>query len=79
VIIDCQSCTMKDVACSDCVVTLLLGPVNLGADHGVLGVLADAGLVPPLRLVSNNTSVTHSQVQATGTDGHVVSKPDPKH
>jgi hypothetical protein len=43
---------MKDVACSDCVVSLLLGPVDLKADYGVLGVLADAGLVPPLRLIS---------------------------
>ena len=46
-VIDCQDCTMKDLACSDCVVSLLLGPVDLKADHGVLGVLADAGLVPP--------------------------------
>ena len=51
-VIDCQDCTMKDVACADCVVSLLLGPVDLKTDHGVLGVLADAGLVPPLRLIS---------------------------
>ena len=49
-LVDCQSCTMRDLACADCVVTLLLGPVDVQTDSGVLGVLADAGLVPPLRL-----------------------------
>ena len=71
-IIDCQSCTMKDLACSDCVVTLLLGPVDIGADHGVLGVLADAGLVPPLRLVSSNDVAASDTAAATGTDGRAV-------
>ena len=52
-LVDCATCTMKDLACGDCVVTLLLGPVDVQADRGVLGVLADAGLVPPLRLVPN--------------------------
>lgn len=50
-LVDCESCTMKDLACADCVVTMLLGPVDVESDRGVLGVLAQAGLVPPLRLV----------------------------
>ena len=45
-------------ACGDCVVTFLLGPPDwLGVDGlpgeevAALAVLADSGLVPPLRLV----------------------------
>jgi hypothetical protein len=55
-IIDCDLCTMRDIACTDCVVSVLLGPpgaVQDGFDAeevAALGVLADSGLVPPLRL-----------------------------
>ena len=55
-IIDCDMCTMRDIACTDCVVSVLLGPpgaVQDGFDaeeRAALGVLADSGLVPPLRL-----------------------------
>lgn len=42
---------MKDVACGDCVVTMLLGPVDVTARRDVLDVFAAAGLVKPLRLV----------------------------
>ena len=53
-IIDCDQCEMRDVACDDCVVTALLG-TSAGeeiADKTVdaLRVLADGGLVPPLRM-----------------------------
>ncbi len=55
-IIDCGTCTAAPVACGDCVVTLLLGigegAPELSAEHErAVGVLADSGLVPPLRLV----------------------------
>jgi hypothetical protein len=53
-IIDCDSCEMRNVACDDCVVTFLLAapPVGELADEeaGALAVLADGGLVPPLRM-----------------------------
>lgn len=55
-IIDCDQCTMRDIACKDCVVSVLLGPpgaIRDGFDDEettALGVLADSGLVPPLRL-----------------------------
>ena len=55
-IIDCDRCRMRDIACQDCVVSVLLGPPGAaveGFDHeerAALGVLADSGLVPPLRL-----------------------------
>ena len=52
-IIDCDGCQMRDLACDDCVVTFLLGPPGgLGsAEQSALAVLADGGLVPPLRMV----------------------------
>lgn len=54
-IIDCDSCQARPLACSDCVVSVLLGPpAALDLDDGervALGVLAGSGLVPPLRLV----------------------------
>lgn len=59
-LIDCDSCEVRDVACSDCVVTVLLGlpgqsaPAALDeAEQAAIGVLADSGLVPPLRLVAS--------------------------
>jgi hypothetical protein len=47
---------MRDLACDDCVVTVLLGapPGGVEVDEGeqrALGVLADSGLVPRLQLV----------------------------
>ncbi len=59
-LIDCSTCVARDVACGDCVVTVLLGgppdraraPLDLDdAERVALGSLARAGLVPPLRLV----------------------------
>ncbi len=55
-LIDCDGCAMRDLACADCVVTVLLGaePGNLEMDETearALDVLADSGLVPRLRLV----------------------------
>jgi hypothetical protein len=74
-LIDCESCAMRDIACSDCVVTMLLDGLPVGGRQigglqgraGRLGpaptvefddderravdVLAEAGLISPLRLV----------------------------
>ena len=56
-IVDCDTCVARGPACGDCVVTSLLGPPDWWATEGVpgeeaaaLAVLADSGLVPPLRL-----------------------------
>jgi hypothetical protein len=62
--IDCDTCAVRGPACGDCVVTVLLGgppavtdgdvttAVELdGAEQAAIAVLADSGLVPPLRLV----------------------------
>lgn len=53
-IIDCDSCEVRGLACDDCVVTVLLGPTRLEVDESeqaALDALAGSGLVPPLRLV----------------------------
>ncbi|MEY5144840.1 MAG: hypothetical protein RL745_207 [Actinomycetota bacterium] len=55
-LIDCGQCKAPADACADCVVTALLGvpaPVELqDSEYRALTVLSNAGLVPPLRLVS---------------------------
>jgi len=60
-LIDCSSCIMRDIACSDCVVTALLGPMpdSLESHKDVLNVLATAGLVAPLRLVRGDSNQDH--------------------
>ena len=60
-LIDCDSCAMREIACSDCVVTMLLdGPVHVDGsgqtdfdddEWRAVDVLAEAGLIAPLRLV----------------------------
>lgn len=54
-IIDCDRCEARGRACGDCVVAVILGApperVELDArQQAAIGVLADSGLVPPLRL-----------------------------
>ena len=57
-LIDCERCEMRDIACADCVVTALLGPpgppgrvAEIGeVERRALRVLADAKLVSPLRM-----------------------------
>ncbi|MET4049150.1 hypothetical protein BJD99_10190 [Rhodococcus sp. 1163] len=68
-IVDCSDCKVRDIACGDCVVTVLLGAPRLAgsagvdvgsaaskididqAELGAIGVLAEGGLIPHLRLV----------------------------
>jgi len=58
--IDCGTCVVRGLSCHDCVVTVLLGPPpELSFDHDeqqALAVLADSGLIPPLRMVTPMTS-----------------------
>lgn len=60
-LIDCDRCHVRGLACSDCVVSVLLGQddgdvtLELGADEAeAIGVLAAEGMVPPLRLIVEN-------------------------
>ena len=55
-LIDCDACAARGPGCPDCVVTVLLGGPGqrLELDEvecQALAVLADGGLVPPLRLI----------------------------
>ncbi len=54
--VDCDHCSVRGVGCDDCVVTFLLGepPGDTDFDaeeHRALHVLAEGGLLPPLRMV----------------------------
>jgi len=58
-LIDCDTCAVRGLACPDCVVTVLLGAPPAAAGDGVeldgpeqaaIAMLAGSGLVPPLRL-----------------------------
>jgi hypothetical protein len=54
-LVDCDQCELRDIACSDCLITALAGTPRRWRDIGeaerrALRVLADAKLVPPLRL-----------------------------
>ncbi len=56
-LIDCDTCQVRGIGCADCVVTVLLGGPPDGVslndeERQAVEVLAAAGLVPPLRLVS---------------------------
>jgi hypothetical protein len=54
-IIDCDSCAVRGLACEDCVVSVLLGaPPDIELDpfeRRAIDVLAGAGMVPRLRLI----------------------------
>ncbi|MFL6163096.1 MAG: hypothetical protein ACJ74U_12805 [Jatrophihabitantaceae bacterium] len=55
-LIDCDTCAARDIACGDCVVAVLLGPRAGGieldsAEQHALDAFATGGLLPPLRLV----------------------------
>ncbi len=71
-IVDCDTCVVRGPACGDCVVTFLLGPPDWlaadglpGEEAAALAVLADSGLVPPLRLVPR-TAAAGSSAPAEG-------------
>jgi hypothetical protein len=54
--VDCETCVARGPACSDCVVSVLLGATKGVIDFNpdeqtALQTLADSGLVPPLRLI----------------------------
>jgi hypothetical protein len=60
VIIDCDKCAIRGVGCSDCVISVLLdAPPKIEfaePELRAIGALADAGLVPHLRLIPLDTA-----------------------
>jgi hypothetical protein len=70
-IVDCDRCEVRGVACQDCVITVLLGAppsgVELdGTERLALDTLAEAGMVPHLQLVDRD-----GDDQTTGRDTRV--------
>lgn len=65
---------MKNIACSDCVVTAMLGPMpeSLSEHKEVLDVLAGAGLVSPLRLVIGDGII--SQSSSSTQNGNAIAQ-----
>jgi hypothetical protein len=62
VVIDCDRCSMRGIGCGDCMVTVLLGGPPYGvalddAEQAAISALADAGLIPPLRMVDPVDSI----------------------
>jgi hypothetical protein len=63
-IINCDSCIMRNIACNDCVVSVLLNIKPLPGknaefsdqDEVAINHLATAGLVPPLRYQRDRVS-----------------------
>jgi hypothetical protein len=54
-LIDCEKCEVRNVGCGDCVVSFMLGEpdemVEIGdGERRALDVLAEAGMLPPLRI-----------------------------
>src|SRR4029453_1584908 len=71
--VDCDTCVARGSACSDCVVTVLLGTsggvVDLDPDEqAALKALAGSGLVPPLRLIPGTRKVRDVQAQLDWRD-----------
>lgn len=69
-IIDCDSCAVRPTACADCVVSVLLGPpgrVEWDADERrAVTALADAGMVPRLRLVPRTDRASKASERRAG-------------
>lgn len=66
-LIDCETCSVRDIGCGDCVINVFLAhpaaaahpPPALDLDESecrAVGVLAACGLVPPLRLITRRTA-----------------------
>ncbi len=58
-LVDCDSCTVRGTACGGCVISVMLGTAPAGVElapdeRRALRVLADAGMVPELRLVTED-------------------------
>ena len=70
-IIDCDSCTVRGKACSECVVSVVLGvpPEGIELDdteRRALEALAAGGMVPELRLTETGPEGTRARRRAVG-------------
>ncbi|MGH3528401.1 MAG: hypothetical protein ACRDQI_18390 [Pseudonocardiaceae bacterium] len=74
-IVDCDRCEVRGLACQDCVITVLLGAppsgVELdGTERLALDTLAEAGMVPHLQLVDRDGD-RHMTGRDTRVQGHL--------
>lgn len=84
-LIDCDTCSVRGLACSDCVVSVLLtaAPHDRAdealeldaAERSAIAALAGSGLVPPLRLASSSERPAGRRARGQGRpaerpDGH---------
>lgn len=72
-IIDCDRCLMRDIACKECVVSVLINPAEpistpqtqqVGVDQEearIIDLLASRGMIPPLRYAQNSKLDGNSQ------------------
>ncbi|MFN6291565.1 MAG: hypothetical protein ACK4WP_01365 [Candidatus Nanopelagicaceae bacterium] len=69
-IIDCENCVMRDIACKDCVVSVFVeaprtsasASSEIGAEESrVIDLLASRGMVPPLRYAHHEVKISNSQ------------------
>ena len=66
-LIDCETCSVRGIACADCVISVLLQtpdvPTNAidldESERNAVSVLAASSLLPPLRLVRPRTPPEH--------------------
>ncbi len=70
-LIDCDTCQVRDLACGDCLVTALLpsarGQLDLDESHQrAFDVLADGGLVPRLQLTALGSAAANQRRRAAG-------------
>lgn len=75
---DCDRCALRDIACAECVITVLPdGQAGLGdAERRALRALAAAGMVPPLRF---RPAPAAAPACSTGPSGPVTgARPGPR-
>ena len=66
-LIDCETCSVRGIACPDCVVSVLLETPHMAtnaidldeSERNAVSVFAASGLLPPLRLIHSRTPPEH--------------------
>lgn len=74
---DCDRCALRDIACAECVITVLPdGQAGLGdEERRALHALAAAGLVPPLRFRPARATTTPGARAATPPAARAATAP----
>jgi hypothetical protein len=69
---NCDRCELRDIACAQCVITVLPdGQAGIGeAERRALRVLAEAGLVPPLRFCAGPACAAPAGPRRAADPGH---------